>query len=403
MYQNKRAFILFFIIVLLFGSGTGKAFANPFSDEPIIIENGTQEIEEPQEVQEPEDIAISVEQPGISVRSEEVAADPIVEEKELSEPERGPEIKVGDSEVIAAAPAVSDDLVKILPGYDEVSISIDGDNCCGQFSMASVFQGMGIDKDPQQIFRDTNPSGIFTAPPVIVDYLNKNGVAARQLNNASVEDIIKKIDAGKPVIVLVHTSGGVPHWINIYGYTKNADGSLKSFTMRDSVWGTRRGYEMDAATFVEKWKKPFGPSIGSHFVDYSNLMIDIDGDSTSPRSPFETATEDNIASGLNEVVTGYTNKDWGQLAGGLTKLAGGIPGAVTNLISKVPGVLGEMMSDWGSERWERGGLGNRVIGGAAVVGGKALEAVSWVGQTIGNASSKLSSTIGNGIRSLFGR
>lgn len=158
---------------------------------------------------------------------------------------------------------------------------------------------------------------------------------------------------------------------------------------------------MEIDEFKEKWRSPFGGSIATSATRYRNVMIDIGND--SPRTPFATATEDNIASGLNNVVTGFTNRDWGQLAGGVTKLVSGLPAAVIGVASNLAGSLGERLSTWGSDRWNRGGIGNRIAGGAAVVGGKAVEVVSWVGRTVGNGLSSISSAVGNGINRLFGR
>ncbi len=385
-----------FIIVILVISSPFQLSANPFSDAPLTINQTSEQpsviqTETPSETTEEADDVVTV--------SPEPTVKPV-----KKDPDPGIAISVEQpplAAVTSAASAPEESLSKILPGFEDENINIDGDNYCGQFAMSSVFKGLGMDKDPQQVYKDTNPRGIFTAPPIIADYLNKNGVPARQLNGASVDDIIKKIDSGKPVILLVNSSGGVPHWINVYGYKLNADGSVKSLVMRDSYWGTSGAHEMEINEFKEKWRSPFGDTIAATATEYRNVMIDIGND--KPRAPFATATEDNIASGINNVVTGFTNRDWGQVAGGATKLLSGLPAAVIGLASKFTGTFGERISAWGSERWNRGGLGNRIAGGAAVVGGKAVEAVSWVGKTVGNGLSSLSSAVGNGINRLFGR
>jgi len=290
---------------------------------------------------------------------------------------------------------------KVLPGYEDEKISIDGDNYCGQFAMTSVFRGLGIDMDAQDIYKASNPRGIFTSPPIIVDHLNKNGVKAQQRQNCSIDDIAKKIDDGKPVIVLVDSGDGTPHWVNIYGYTRDDSGKITSVRMRDSYWGTRSGHEMDIEEFSKAWERPLGDTFLGKMLGYKNLMIDINGSSSG--TPFATATEDNMAAGVNEVVTGWNNRDWGQFAGGASKLILGLPGTVISMSSRIPSVLGSSMADWGKDRMNKGGVGNTILGGAAVAGGSVMQAGGWLVNQVGNASSSVAKAIGNGIKSLFGR
>ncbi|HNV72678.1 MAG TPA: C39 family peptidase, partial [Candidatus Ozemobacteraceae bacterium] len=224
-----------------------------------------------------------------------------------------------------------------LPGYDNMNIDIDGDNYCGQFAMSTLLNGMGIQTDPQKVYKDTNPAGIFTAPPVIVEYLRSKGVDARMKNRASVSDITKRIDQGKPVMVLVDSGDGTPHWICIYGYDTDASGKVTSVRMRDSYWGTDGPHTMPIADFEKAWRKPFGKGILGDLMSYSNVLIDNNG-TMNPSNPlfpgtFGTATEDNIAGAINDVVTGWQNHNVAQVVGGVTKAIVGLPGAITGVAS----------------------------------------------------------------------
>ena len=58
--------------------------------------------------------------------------------------------------------------------------------------MVIILNGVGIKTDPQEIYKKTNPSGIFTSPPVIVETLRMRGVDAKMKNQASVSDITKR-------------------------------------------------------------------------------------------------------------------------------------------------------------------------------------------------------------------
>lgn len=290
---------------------------------------------------------------------------------------------------------------KTLPGYEDRNISINGDNYCGQFAMTSVFNGMGVSTGGDEVYKDTNPAGIFTGPPTIVEYLNMNGIDATQKHNASISDITRKIDAGLPVMVLVNSGGGTPHWINIYGYASDASGKVVSLKMRDSYWGTSKGYDMDLERFKEAWSDPVGNKLPNSLLGYSNLMIDIKGTRTPAQSPsalnfnFNTAMEDNMSSGINDVVTGFKRIAPMQLAGGLVKCVLGIPGTVLAGSGKGIKKGGDLIVDWGKNKLNQGGFANTLLGGSAVVAGSVVKATGWVAQASGNLLSGVANIAGN--------
>ncbi|EKD80959.1 MAG: hypothetical protein ACD_39C02074G0004 [uncultured bacterium] len=291
---------------------------------------------------------------------------------------------------------------KALPGYDNQTISIDGDNYCGQFAMTSVFHGMGIPHDPQTAYKNTNPAGIFTAPPTIVEYFNMNGVDAVQRHNASISNITAKIDAGLPVVALVNSGGGTPHWVTIYGYTTDSSGNITGVKMRDSYWGTSKGYVMEIAKFKAAWGDPVGNKPPNSLLGYSNLMIDIKGPRTAAQSPsafnfnFNTAAEDNMAGGINDVVTGFKRIAPMQLAGGVVKCVLGIPGTVISVTGKGLKAGGNMIVDWGKAKLNSGGgFGSTLLGGGAVVAGSLVKATGWVAQASGNLFSSIACVAGN--------
>lgn len=291
-----------------------------------------------------------------------------------------------------------------LEGYDELGIDIDGDNYCGQFAMSTLLNGMGIEVDPQQVYQDTNPAGIFTAPPIIVEHLRKNGVDARMKNKASVKDITRRIDEGKPVLVLVNSGGGVPHWVCITGYDTDNEGNIVSLRMRDSYWGTNGPHTMSLEDFEKAWKAPFGDSVLGGLVSYENVLIDNNGtcDPTSTAFPgtFGTATEDNMASGINDVVTGWKNHAVGQVIGGASKLILGLPGAILGVASNFANNTADDLGDYGRERWEEGGFWNRVVGGASIAGSEVIGAVADTGKAVADLWSSGASLVGQGIKRL---
>ena len=290
---------------------------------------------------------------------------------------------------------------KALNQFDNYSVSINGNNYCGQFSTAMLFQYYGINKDGNKIYSETNPGGIFTAPSTLVEYLNLNGLDANEKNNASLQDLVKKLDSNTPVQCLVSTEDGTPHWIIVYGYETDESGHITGIKMRDSWWGTRESYTMPIDKFKAAWKDPMGTGFASNFIGYSNLMIDIKGKKTPDKAPsilnvnFSTATQDNIAGGINDVVTGFRSLRPTKLASGVTKCVLGIPGAVVGIAGTGLKSAGSKMVEWGKKEWTEGGVGDKIAGGLAVVGGYASQAAGAVAKVAGNALSSVANMAGN--------
>ena len=148
---------------------------------------------------------------------------------------------------------------KTIAGFDDYQVTISGDNYCGQFATNCIFQYYGINKDGNKIYSETNPAGIFTAPSTLVEYLNLNGLDANERNNASLSDLIKKLDSNTPVECLVCSDGETPHWICVYGYETNEAGKVTSIKMRDSYWGYSKCKTMDIEEFKENFlNQPYG-------------------------------------------------------------------------------------------------------------------------------------------------
>lgn len=294
-----------------------------------------------------------------------------------------------------------------LKGYADQDIQIKGDNYCGQFAMTSVLRGLGISADAQRIYQETNPAGIFTSPSTIVEHLEMSGVDAAKRNNASLTDIARRIDAGLPVIVLMGTEDGTPHWVNIFGYEANEQGRITAFTMRDSYWGTKSPYKMDVSTFSDRWQNPMGTGFASNFVGYTNLMIDIKGTKPKVKAPsvlnftFNTATEDNVANGINDVVTGFKNIDPIRFASGATKCILGIPGAAVGIASTGISAAGDKLNNWRKDNLkDKPGAGNKILNFTAAAASMGVKAVGAVGKAAGNILSGAASIAGNFVNKL---
>jgi hypothetical protein len=290
---------------------------------------------------------------------------------------------------------------KSLSQFDNYSVNIQGNNFCGQFSTAMIFQYYGINKDGNKIYSETNPGGIFTAPSTLVEYLNLNGLDANEKNNASIQDLIKKLNANTPVQCLVSTESGTAHWVVVCGYETDENGNVTKIKMRDSYWGITKTETKSVEEFSKLWKNPMGTGLASNFVGYSNLMIDIKGKKTPDKSPklinvnFSTATQDNIAGGINDVVNGVRNLRPSKFASGVTKCVLGIPGAVVGVAGTGLKSAGSKMVEWGKKEWTEGGVGDKIAGGLAVAGGYATQALGSVAKVTGNVLSTAANGVGN--------
>lgn len=284
--------------------------------------------------------------------------------------------------------------------------SLNGDNYCGQFAMATVLRGLGLRIPAQDIYDQTNPRGIFTAPPTIVEFLNTKGIPATEKHNAGIGDLRAKLDAGQPAIVLVN-SNGTPHWVAVIGYRTDASGAITQIEIRDSVWGSgQSSYLMDIARFQDIWSHPCGTDWKGGMVGYKNLMIEIPAvKDPIKRMPwyggnFHTATEDTISGACNDVVTGWATKSPTRLVGGLAKGVFGIPGAVFSLGGQALKSGSAKLGEWGSTTWQQEGLTNKLTGGLAIVGGKLGELTGSIARVGGNLLSSGATILGNGIKRL---
>ncbi|NLI76747.1 MAG: hypothetical protein GX442_09935 [Candidatus Riflebacteria bacterium] len=283
-----------------------------------------------------------------------------------------------------------------LPGYGPCA-GITGDNYCGQYAMSTVLLGMGAHTDPQTIYRDTNPAGIFTAPSTVVEYLGAQGVPAHIKNRASLADIKAKLDAGLPVMVLI----GSPHWITITGYTADASGRIAQL----EAYSNGQKCTYDAEGFLKKWAAPLGSARYAQFADYENLMIDIGKPDAKVKTPvyssnFWTAMEDNAAGAVNDVVTGWKNVKPFQLVGGLIRGVAGIPATVSSVVGSFLQQGGDRLSAWGSERWANGSASGKLLGGTAVVAGTLAKALGTGARFVGNVLASGATLMGNGFKKL---
>ncbi len=339
----------------------------------------------------------------------------------------GSEINSGDIDNSSnkAGPAVSNtNLSSIGPnGYDH-----SGNNCCGQYATSTVFNFYGLDETYPVTLKNMNPTGSFTSPDRIVDYWKKNGIAANYKNKCTLDDIKKQLDSGNPAVCLVDADG-CGHWVTLIGYNTNADGTIKSFIMRDSYWGVNSSEEMPVEEFEKKWSTPLKPTheVLGAVLNYDRLLIAPSGiadnnfsikDILNLPNNFNSALNDQIFNGANQAVLGlgqdvtklksikdfdFKKVDWPKTICGAAEVLTAVP---PKLMFGLPGSAltngGDAIKKWGAETSKKDGVINKIAGGTAKGAGIAVSAV---GQTMTAAGNAVSTIIGSGfkgIRKIFG-
>jgi gas vesicle protein len=277
----------------------------------------------------------------------------------------------------------------------------DRNNYCGQYAMTTVFKSLGIDKSFEDVYQDTNPAGIFTAPNNITDYLSKNGVENTMKQGASINDLKAQVDTGMPAMILVD-AGSAPHWVAVVGYRTTPEGKTE-FRVCDSYWGVSKGYATIGEDELRKmWGQPLTGAL-AFATNYNNLMISVKGKVTPPAkqsilvTPGRTNVEDALGGGICDVVAGWKNRNVGQVAKGVGNSVAGILGAIPNIAGKAISKGSDALQNWGRERSEKGGFFNKLLGGLATGTGKVANVGGSILQTAGNAVTSVAQTAVNGI------
>jgi hypothetical protein len=329
-----------------------------------------------------------------------------------------------DSTSAASAESLSTVLDSKGPnGYDG-----SGNNSCGQYATSTVFNFYGLDETYPVTLKNMNPTGSFTAPDRIVDYWKKSGIDVDYKNKCTLNDIKKQLDSGNPAVCMVDADGS-GHWITITGYNKNADGSIKSFVMRDSYWGVRSNHEMSVEEFEKRWTKPLKGTnaILGTVLDYDHLLITPKGKSDGGFSlknllnlpnNFSTALNDQIANGANQfclalgqdVTKIKSIKDFDIKKVNFPRAIAGAAEVLTALPQKLmfglPGTAlkdgGDAIKNWGAKMSQKGGTLDKIVGGAATGVGTVVNTAGKGLTAAGNAVSSVVDSGFKGLRKIFG-
>lgn len=104
-----------------------------------------------------------------------------------------------------------------------------------------------------------------------------------------------------------------------------------------------------------------------------------------------------VGAGLRNVIDGAHDVNPIRVAGGVAQAAGGFVGGLISAGGRAVQNIGQRALDWGKERWNKGGVGNKIVGGLAVVGGGIARGVGMVVKSVGNAVSWAANQVGGAV------
>jgi hypothetical protein len=144
--------------------------------------------------------------------------------------------------------------------YKGFNYEFSGD--CGHFVvwMSSIAHGQNF--SIYNITYQINPLVYYTGPYTIKKSLEKLGMKSRFYNNFSIEEIKKKLDENKSVIIMMNTNGssvvdsGSTHYLYIFDYNQTG------LYFYDSYYWTDRNHR--ESLFEEKYYRPY-------FMDYFEI------------------------------------------------------------------------------------------------------------------------------------
>lgn len=282
-------------------------------------------------------------------------------------------------------------------------------NACGTTSLSMVLAHYGlIDKTldgAKGVDHAVRAWGGFSAPEDLEQFAESKGLHSEGYNDQSFSDLENHLAAGRSVMAMVD-GGGNPHWVVVQN-TFEQNGQ-KFVTVADPGSGSSR--TMTQAEFENIWSKPNQGNGGfvNDLMGYHNYLQVYDTKPLPGSNDFSIAYTQAAADGISDMGNAimrdfpeiFTKGKIGGLVSGTTGLVGGL----VSTLSAIPGAAGriiEMGGDkvlgWASERWNKGGIGNKILGGLGFVGGGILKGLGWGVKQLGNVVAKFGHFIGSGI------
>ena len=104
-----------------------------------------------------------------------------------------------------------------------------------------------------------------------------------------------------------------------------------------------------------------------------------------------------VGAGLRNILDGAHDFNVIKVAGGVVQAAGGFVGGLVSAGGRYAEQGGQKAIDWGKAKWNKGGVGNKIVGGLAVVGGGIAKGVGFVVKNVGNAVAWAANKVGGAV------
>ncbi len=125
------------------------------------------------------------------------------------------------------------------------------DNTCGQAVMSMALQFWGQDISYQQVVNESNPINVGTSYTTMQSYLREKGLDAQSYYNATLDQIISEVNAGRPAIVLLEfDSLFFTHYVLVVGYNSRRN-TLIIHESQSAPY-----VEIDVDEFLTLWEAP---------------------------------------------------------------------------------------------------------------------------------------------------
>lgn len=153
---------------------------------------------------------------------------------------------------------------------ENVPFALQGkDNTCGQAVATMISNFWGIQTDYQALVNQENRFNLATTATALVNSLRNKGLVSQDFREATLENLVAEVNAGRPVITLLDF-GSIQnaHYVVVVGY--NAErGTL---IMHDSLEGAY--VEMPQQTFMTMWEnKALRNVLPVGGANYRRLMV----------------------------------------------------------------------------------------------------------------------------------
>lgn len=295
---------------------------------------------------------------------------------------------------------------------DDIGAAQGETNACGPLALWLALGQFGrATQDWTQLDAELRPWSFGTSPGTLLDGARSRGLQAQMYNHGSFFDLERETQAGRGVLVMTDVGGYdspngdmLPgdradfesHWMRVTRAWEDSTG--RRWVEYENPWGTRELLRYEQFELLWKDQRLGGVSTG---YDCAYLLID-----RAKAKPLPTTTADdvqavmavadgtqNLARGVDDLITGKVFTGLGRLAAGATST---VFGAVGSALS-VPGLAlqqaGDTLLDLAEQGISEGGIA--AVGGALAGGaGLVVRGVGMISSSVGNAVGFIGQAVG---------